>query len=515
MKQFGAWDTVCVMRLNYLWRVHPLWAWLFSTIFSTGLSFALSHSRAEMNNVAAYFIVMAGILSIAFLTRLPSGLWWQRILKELVYFGGSALLFSLNYAFIIPELDPVYPQSETILMLFVPLGVFSHVATRLFARPYTAWSRLRKRRMVWEITHAQLRLVLLTVTLLFLLFLIMTLQGGVFNPVDSEPFIASFIAFTISFAGLFGILTGIMLFIVIIPAAVISYITARNITQRLEKLITTTNTLTDVRAYQQISVEGEDEIAQLQGDFNQMMGRLNTAYDHLEQERDTVRQLLTTRQRLFADVSHELRTPIATVRSYLESMKRSGSNSEDMAIVEQEVLRLQNLVEDVFTFARADIDQLPYDIKTVEIGAVLERTTRTMRKQAWQSRKVDVILDYQPQLPFVLADEQRVEQVLYNLLHNAVRHTPPGGMIRVIALTQPQAIKIDVQDTGEGIAPNDLPHIWSRFYRALETRKQDQHGAGLGLALVKEMIESMGGQVSVTSELGHGTCFSFTLKRAG
>jgi signal transduction histidine kinase len=507
------------MKINLIWRTHPLKAWLISAVFSTLITLILVAGAPENSQtrfMAAYLIIIAGVLVIAFLTRLPSGKWYQRIFKELLWLGGSAVIFVVNnYGIIKPSItDEIYLQHDSAMTVFIPLALFSHIATRLFARPYVAWEQLRRRRMVWEITHAQLRLVLVTIALLFVVFIYFSLEGQVMVTANSEDYLPNIITFMILLMGLFGVLTGITLFIVIIPAAIISYITAQNITRRLEKLIETTNALQNVQTYQRIDVEGEDEIAKLQSDFNRMVERLSTAHNHLEQERDTVRQLLTTRQRLFADVSHELRTPIATVRSYLESMKRSGPNSEDMAIVEQEVLRLQNLVEDVFTFARADIDQLPYDIKTVEIGAVLERAIRTLRKQAWQSRKVDVILDYQPQLPFVMADEKRVEQVLYNLLHNAVRHTPPGGMIRVIAMTEPAHIKIDVQDTGEGIPPDDLPHVWGRFYRAVETRKADQQGAGIGLALVKEMIEAMGGQVSVTSSLGQGSCFSFTLKRA-
>jgi signal transduction histidine kinase len=137
-----------------------------------------------------------------------------------------------------------------------------------------------------------------------------------------------------------------------------------------------------------------------------------------------------------------------------------------------------------------------------------------MNQQTWSANRVQIVLDYQPQIPLVRVDETRFEQVMYNLLRNGVRHTMPGGLIRVSASTEASHVRIDVQDTGEGIAAEDLPHIWDRFYRSAATRAQDATGSGLGLALVKEMVEAMDGEVSVISSPGKGSCFSVILRRA-
>jgi signal transduction histidine kinase len=107
-----------------------------------------------------------------------------------------------------------------------------------------------------------------------------------------------------------------------------------------------------------------------------------------------------------------------------------------------------------------------------------------------------------------IADEGRLDQVLRNLIHNSLRHTPPGGIVAVIVRADRTVATIEVRDTGEGISPEDLPHVWERFYRSAQTRGD---GAGLGLALVKELIEAMGGTVSVTSQLGEGSCFTVRL----
>jgi signal transduction histidine kinase len=130
---------------------------------------------------------------------------------------------------------------------------------------------------------------------------------------------------------------------------------------------------------------------------------------------------------------------------------------------------------------------------------------------AWRSGRVDVVAELPDNLPPARADEVRLEQVFSNLLRNAIRHTPPGGIVAVVAVAEEAAIRIEVRDTGEGIAAEDLPHIWERFYRGANARAHDRRGAGLGLALVKAYVEAMGGQVAVTSAPGEGSCFTLRL----
>ena len=500
------------MKLNFLWNVSARRAWLIAMSLSLILLTGISVTKAQTQSLASLLIIVANILLFVFLTQLPTGKWWMRILFEVICLAGSTILFLLCSFWVIALNTDAVIYARGVLFLYCLLSLFSHVAVRIFARPFAVWKQMRHRRLVWEITHAQLRLVLFAIVAFFLLAITLMLTSASYITQSPSDYVVNAVTLFISMAGFFGIMTGIVLFMVIIPAGIISYITAQRLTRRLEQLAAVTHIAGDTRRYVRVTVEGEDEIARLQTDFNRMMDRLEAAHRELEHERDTVRQLLKGRQRLFADVSHELRTPITTVRSYLESVRTAG-RSDDVTVIEREVLRLQHLVDDIFTFARADVDQLPYDMKPLEIGAVLERVAKLMHKQAWQARKVEVVLEYQPQLPLVFADEERVEQTLYNLLHNAVRHTPPGGLIRIAANAHPDVVKIDVQDTGEGIAPQDLPHIWDRFYRARDTRVHDPHGAGLGLALVKELVEAMGGQVEVSSVVGQGSCFSLTLCR--
>lgn len=482
-----------------LWKVTIWRAWLIATVSLGIFLIGLNLLGVEIYSFITMLMAVVSILIFVFLTRLPSGRWWYRILYEVLGVELSAVLFILGTLW-----GNIFNQEFSTYEIFMMIGVFSHVAVRLFARPYMVWMAMLHRRLVWEITHVQLRLVVLTMMVLCGLFLILILSN--INPdYPASMTISNTVGLSISLMGAFGILTGVVVMIIMPPASIIAYLTARRITQRIEQLARATREVRNGDESVRVMVTGMDEIAHLQTDFNQMMEQLETTRRELERERDTIQTLLTTRQRLFADVSHELRTPIAIIRGHLDS----PSDQTDMAIIRQEVLRLQTLVDDAFAFARADIQQLPYHIKPLEAGGILEQVIFTMKKQAWQSRKVDVILDYQPQLPLVIADEERLKQVLYNLLRNAIRHTPPGGLIRMTAVTKQTEVQFLVQDTGEGISPDHLALVWERFHRSSES-----DGAGLGLALVKEMVQAMGGQVGVESEVGKGSCFWFSLPRA-
>jgi two-component system sensor histidine kinase ChiS len=242
---------------------------------------------------------------------------------------------------------------------------------------------------------------------------------------------------------------------------------------------------------------------------------------HLEQtmwavqkERDRITTLLESRRQLVASISHDLRTPVAIVRGHLESSKSSevSKTSEvSLEVMLQELDRLQALLDDLFTLSRLEVDKLTLHPVPTDVVAVAQQAIKAIDLPAWQQGKVAVTLETGGGELWALADEQRLLQILMNLLHNGVRHTLPGGIVAVSLAGQPDTVTIKVQDTGEGISSADLPHIWERFYRG---QSRTESGTGLGLALVKELTEAMGGTVDVCSTPGEGSCFSVTLPRA-
>ncbi|HVB26079.1 MAG TPA: HAMP domain-containing sensor histidine kinase [Ktedonobacteraceae bacterium] len=181
--------------------------------------------------------------------------------------------------------------------------------------------------------------------------------------------------------------------------------------------------------------------------------------------------------------------------------------------MENEVIRLQGLIEDLFTLSRAEVGKLTLRCEPTNICLLVQRAVDARAPLAWQSGRVEVVAHISSTLPDALVDAGRLEQVLQNLLHNAVRHTPPGGIVAVAVMVEGDALVIQVKDTGEGIAANDIPHIWERFYQASGTQRSG--GAGLGLALVKELVEAMHGTITVASTLGEGSCFTISLQIAG
>jgi signal transduction histidine kinase len=315
--------------------------------------------------------------------------------------------------------------------------------------------------------------------------------------------------------GTVAILTVVALVLILPLAILFSYWVARNHAKRIRELVQAAGAMRAGNYSFQVPVKGEDEVARLQSDFNAMASDLDRVVRDLQTERDRVAGLLQSRRELIAGVSHELRTPVATIRVHLESARRKrsiSSLSSELTILEREVLRLQSLIDELFTLSQAEVNKLTLDLKAVDAGAIVRQRVAAMAPLGWQSGRVQVTAEVAQGIPEAIADRMRLDQALTNLIHNAARHTPPGGVVVVAVSSEADAVRIDVRDTGEGIAPKDLTLIWERYYQGKGASKSP--GSGLGLALVKEFAEAMGGTVAVESEVGKGSCFTMRLKRA-
>lgn len=382
------------------------------------------------------------------------------------------------------------------------------------------WNRLRKRHLQWALTHAHL-MILVWLSSLTYLVVILAYLGDTLTSTDS--FIEGFLSFLLGLGGVLFMVTIIDVFFILPPSAIFSFLFTRRIVSRIKDLTVTAGALRGGDYSARVTVRGEDELARLQSDFNVMAENLERTLYELQEERDNVATLLQSRRELIASVSHELRTPVATVRSYLESTLSTWKDApppglrQDLQVMEQQVMRLQALINDLFTLARAEVGRLEMRNIPVNVELLVQRVVDTMAPVVWRGSRVEVLADIAtvtPHFPRVLADENRLEQILQNLLHNAVRHTPPGGIIVVGASVDEQAVVLQVKDTGEGIATEELQQIWERFYRAKNTSdKSASGGAGLGLAIVKDLSEAMGGVVTVHSEPGQGTVFTIRLPK--
>ncbi len=386
---------------------------------------------------------------------------------------------------------------------------FQFLAFRGAIRIWLRWDRLRRTSLRWSLTHALLLIPAIAAGAL-------TVGAAVAMLTLAPTSVVSLIPVVVVMA----FLSGAAILVILPPAALFSWLFTRQMTRRIQALTDGTSALRSGDYGMRIRVEGSDEVARLQADFNAMADALEQAMTDLRAERDNVQTLLRARRELFAGVSHELRTPVATVRGYLESARMHWTGAppdtlrHDLEVMEREAARLQRLIDDLFTLTRAEAAHLEMRPTATDVGALAQRIAETAAPLAWRSNRVEVVAEAAADASAAWVDEARLEQVIANLVHNGVRHTPPGGIVSLWVEDAPESVRLQVRDTGEGIATDDLPRIWDRFYRAGSTLLRPESGSGLGLALVKELTEAMGGFVTVESVVGQGSCFTLLLPRA-
>ncbi len=250
---------------------------------------------------------------------------------------------------------------------------------------------------------------------------------------------------------------------------------------------------------QRIPTQSQDEIGTLATAFNQMA--------------DSLAQHEELRRNLIADVAHELRTPLTIIQGNLEAMLDGilPTSPEEIATLRDEAAMLTRLVTDLRLLSLAESGQLKLERAKINVVELITRAVEPFRLQA-QSSEVQLNLDLASNLPPIEVDVDRMTQVMRNLLGNSLRHTPAGGRVTVACQShKPQELSVTVSDTGEGIPPDDLPYIFDRFYRADKSRSRASGGSGIGLAIVKQLVEAHGGRVWVDSKPGQGATFGFTL----
>jgi signal transduction histidine kinase len=244
------------------------------------------------------------------------------------------------------------------------------------------------------------------------------------------------------------------------------------------------------------------EVDQLADSFNRMAATL----EGVEQRR----------RELVSDLSHELRTPLTVLRGYLEGLADGTIDpSPDIYLrLSRETTRMQRLVNDLQELSKMEAGYLPIDARSLDLQPLLTAIVQRFSDQLLAENSPLMLLDYPPDTPMVLADPFRVEQILVNLIGNALRYTPTGS-VTVQVRSESDRVWVAVVDTGQGIAGEDLPHVFERFWRADRSRDRHSGGTGIGLAICRRLVELQGGTIEVQSQLDRGSTFRFSLPLAG
>ncbi len=252
----------------------------------------------------------------------------------------------------------------------------------------------------------------------------------------------------------------------------------------------------------------QDELGQLALTFNAMA-------DTIESDVTELRQQDTMRRELIANIAHDLATPLTAVQGFSEALaddliSKPEARHETAQLIGREVQRLRRLVADMQQMSSIESGQIKLDLAPLDMHELVEETLAVLTPEC-EEAGIQIYNKITPNTPLVLADSDRITQVLLNLLDNARRHTPSGGTITVSAQREAQMLKVSITDTGVGIDAKDLPHIFERFYRADRSRTGATGGSGLGLSIVKAILVAHNGTIGAESTPGQGTRITFTL----
>ncbi|MHB0914362.1 MAG: sensor histidine kinase [Thermoleophilia bacterium] len=288
--------------------------------------------------------------------------------------------------------------------------------------------------------------------------------------------------------------------IAVVTAVVISFLIARHFTRPIHDMAAATERIAAGDYSQRVEVNPGDEIGDLAGSLNRMVVSLD----------DTERM----KRELMGNIAHELRTPLTTISGYMEGLVDGVLPAEPATyeLIKGEADRLSRLVDDLQRLSRAESGREILDVVPLEVAPLVERVTARLRPQ-FDLKRVALDTGIDPAAS-VLADADKLEQVMINLLDNALLYTDPGGSVTISATPRGASTEISVRDTGRGIPSQDLPYVFERFYRSDKSRSRDSGGSGIGLTIVKSYVEALGGAITIDSAEGEGTAMLVSLPAA-
>lgn len=284
--------------------------------------------------------------------------------------------------------------------------------------------------------------------------------------------------------------------VALLVATIMAWVAARRVTASVRTLQAGSAAIASGEYARRLPESGQDELADLAHSFNVMAS--------------TLAQMEQTRVDLIGNVAHELRAPVAAVRGYVEAAQ-DGVMSQDsaMSAIHRELASMERLVRDLSLVSRVEAGQLELHLQCTSVESLLEHA-RQRYAPTFEDKNVRFLVELPPEPLDAWTDPERAGQVLSNVLGNALRHTPAGGQVRVFTQAGADLIRVTVQDTGTGIAPEHLDRVFERFFRADAARTRGE-GSGVGLTVARGLARAMGGDLSVTSTLGQGATFAFCL----
>lgn len=288
----------------------------------------------------------------------------------------------------------------------------------------------------------------------------------------------------------------------VIAALLVSLFISRRIVAPVQTLNTASQHIADGQYNKRVDVTGSDELAQLATSFNQMASQLE--------------EVENKRRQLIGDVTHELRTPLTSIKGYMEGLVDGvlPATPETYDQIHNEASRLARLVDDLQELSRVEANAFSLDIRSTDFSPLVATIIKRLSPQATKKR-ITLRSNLPANLQHVLADEDRITQVLTNLVANALQYTPEDGTVTISATQKDDEVIVSIKDSGIGIPPEHLANLFTRFYRVDKSRSRNAGGgSGIGLTIARHLVEAHGGRIWVESEgEGKGSTFSFSLKR--
>ena len=284
----------------------------------------------------------------------------------------------------------------------------------------------------------------------------------------------------------------------VILALILGAILSRTITRPIRELTSATHKMADGNFGQQVPVRSRDEIGELASSFNKMNNDLARSFN--------------LRKQMTADIAHELRTPLSLIIGHAEAVHDGvlPPSAENFEIIREEAERLEQLVNDLRILSLADAGELSVDFQPVDVNKLLS-DIQTHYLTPFNQKRIALNLGPASVALTANLDPIRFSQVVTNILENALRYTPENGRVDISAKQDNDQIKIIIQDSGQGVTPEEAAHLFDRFYRADEARNRNDGGSGLGLAIAKSIIEMHKGKIWAESEIGQGLKVSIVL----